>query len=79
MKTQNTVKVVWLGLSLLLVALCPIICRSETLTPTPVVLAPITVNDTNKTIRVDGYLVDWPVTRMILLNQVGQSFRSVGL
>ncbi len=35
-------------------------------------LAPITVNDTNKPIRIDGFLVDWPVTRMILLNQKTQ-------
>jgi hypothetical protein len=48
------------------------ICGAETITPTPTVPAPITVNDTDRSIRVDGYLVDWPVTRMILLNQKSQ-------
>ncbi|HTA76805.1 MAG TPA: hypothetical protein VK791_06585, partial [bacterium] len=32
----------------------------------------ITIDETTKSIRVDGYLVDWPVTRMILLNQKSQ-------
>jgi hypothetical protein len=46
---------------------------AQTSTPTPAETPLIiTVNDTNKPIRVDGYLVDWPVSRMILLNQKSQ-------
>lgn len=40
-------------------------------TPTPIT-TPLTVTDTDKPIRVDGYLVDWPETRMILLNKKSQ-------
>jgi hypothetical protein len=55
-------------------AFCPAAGRGQTPVPTldRTTLAPITVNDTNRSIRVDGFLVDWPVTRMILLNQKSQ-------
>ena len=38
-------------------------------TPRP---SPLTIDETTVPIRVDGHLSDWPVTRMILLNQKSQ-------
>jgi hypothetical protein len=70
MRTQKTKWSVRFGFLLLLVY--PLAGWGETPTATPHTPEPITVNDTNKSIRVDGYLVDWPVTRMILLNQKSQ-------
>jgi len=53
---------------------CPAVGQGQTPAPTMdrTTLAPITVNDANKSIRIDGFLVDWPVTRMILLDQKSQ-------
>lgn len=38
-------------------------------TPTP---APLTIDQTSNSIRVDGHLEDWPSARMFLLNQKSQ-------
>jgi hypothetical protein len=57
---------------------CPIAGFGQTPSPTPSSMSlwtpppPITVNETNKPIRIDGFLVDWPIARMILLNQKSQ-------
>ncbi len=56
-----------LFLSLFLVV--PLWAQTPVVTP---VTTPLTVTDTDKPIRVDGYLVDWPKTRMILLNKKSQ-------
>jgi len=72
MNVRKTKMLVLFGLSFLWFASYPVLGRGETQTPMPAVSTPITVNDTNKSIRVDGYLVDWPVTRMILLDQKSQ-------
>src|ERR1700722_16208004 len=72
MNKPKTKTIVLFGLSFLCFAAYPLTGRGETQTPTVAVPMPITVNDTNKSIRVDGYLVDWPLTPMILLNQKSQ-------
>src|ERR1700677_3530231 len=57
---------------------CPMVGWGQTTNPTSSFTPfwtpppPITVDETNKPIRIDGYLVDWPITRMIILNQKSQ-------
>src|SRR5438128_1957996 len=46
----------------------PAVCRCGA-QPAPVTM---TVDETSQSIRVDGHLGDWPVTRMILLNDKSQ-------
>ncbi len=72
MGTPKTNRAFWFVLVLSCFLFCPSSGWSQTSTATPSSPSPITIDETSKSIRVDGYLVDWPVTRMILLNEKSQ-------
>jgi hypothetical protein len=72
MRTPKTNRSFWFVLVLVYLSFSSSAAWSQTSTATPFSPSPITIDETDKSIRVDGYLIDWPVTRMILLNQKSQ-------